>query len=310
MLNMPRRPRSHVIADIAVSRVVSICNQLGWACEAIQKDYGEDLWIQTTIGDHIDHHRLWFQVKATDDLSKLERKDGKLVFRIDTNHALRWARCLDLVVFVLWDIKNDVGYWVLPKDNMTDVDLMGASLKTAKLVLDKTNQFTPTSANKISWMARIDHYETLLAIERHHLDQTPADREITGYDPKYSEQRINLICYDFLHAIGFLKENSLGDSIGAKLVESMEEYLSNGSDKEDRMVIAAAVTVVILQQIEECGDCGIPGLLLLESMRVAASVISNQLKRAGLTGLKTLLRKLPTKKENRSRAKKRTFTRR
>jgi hypothetical protein len=305
---MPRRPRSHVIADIAVSRVVSICNQLGWACESIQKDYGEDLWIQTTIGDYIDHHRLWFQVKATDDLAKLERKDGKLVFRVDINHALRWTRCLDLVVFVLWDIKNDVGYWVLPKDNVSDVDLKRGSLKSAKLVLDKTNQFTLTSANKISWMARIDHYETLLTIERHHLDQTAADREITGYDPKFAEQRINLICYDFLHAIGFLKDNVFADSIASKLVESMEEFLSKGY-RENKMVIAAAVSVVILRQVEQCGDCALPGLLLLESMRVASSLVLYNLRR--LPEWKNLLRVRSTKKRNSSRGQKRlTFNHR
>jgi hypothetical protein len=302
---MPQRPRSHVIADIAVSRVVAICNQLGWACETILKDYGEDLWIQTTIGDKVDHHRIWFQVKATDTLAKFERKDGKLVFRVDVNHALRWARCLDLVVFVLWDIQNDIGYWILPQDNLTDVDLMRTSHKSAKLVFDKTRHFTSISANKISWMARIDHYETLMAIQRHRLDQSANDSDIEGHDPKITRERLDLICYDFLRAIGFQKEDGkLDGRIAKELVESMKR-LSKERDYNNKTLVAAAVAVVILGRVQELADCGLPGLVLLESTRVAGSVLLHGLAKSGVSEVALILGKgAAPKKQISSRCRK------
>lgn len=205
---------------------MSICNELGWACEVIQKDYGEDLWIQTTIGDEVDHCRIWFQVKATESISTYERKEGQLVFRVDTNHALRWARNLELVVFVLWDVKNDVGYWTLPQDNVTDLDLLKTRKKTARLFLNKANQFTKVTAGKLSWLARIDHYETLMAVAQQRIIQNERESKIGMQDPLNTQARMNLLCYDFLRAIGFFDQNGRIDtSVGRKLISEMELIL-------------------------------------------------------------------------------------
>lgn len=160
---MPHRPRSHVVGDIALSRVAAICNDLGWTCEAIHKDYGEDLWVQTTVGDIVDHHRIWFQVKGTDNIERYKNKRGVISYVVDVNHAMRWVRSIELVVVVLWDIKADAGYWTLPKDNFTDWDLWDRRIKTVKLVFKKKNRFNSSAAHHISKIARSNFYNTLLA---------------------------------------------------------------------------------------------------------------------------------------------------
>jgi len=56
---MPKRTQSHVTADIAVTRVTSIFTELGWACQTVQHDYGEDVFVQSAIDESVDPFRLW-----------------------------------------------------------------------------------------------------------------------------------------------------------------------------------------------------------------------------------------------------------
>lgn len=289
---MPRRTRSHVIGDIAVSRVASICNELGWACEPVQKDYGEDLWLQTTIGEKVDHHRIWFQVKATDNIERYKNRRGEINYVVDLNHALRWVRSLELVVFILWDVKNDIGYWTIPKDNVTDWDLWESKGKTSKLMFNKKSKFDVSSAEKLSWIARISFYNSLLAQAQQAGIQYEREKNLGLSTPRNSHERLNLISFDFLRTIGFFKDDgSVDKHIGKQIVKEMEKGLATRPEMSDSELCLRSVVLVVLGRINKlCGD-GLPGSLLWESVRFGASIILSRLEDAGLINLRQILAK-------------------
>ena len=103
---MPIRSASHRIADRAVSAVTALCNRIGWACEVVVNDYGEDLLVQPTLADRVDNCRLWIQVKGTEDVARFETASG-LSLPVSFDHAVRWTRSADLVVVALWDVSRD-----------------------------------------------------------------------------------------------------------------------------------------------------------------------------------------------------------
>src|SRR5215213_1360787 len=291
---MPRRTRAHIVGDIAVSRVVSICTELGWACESIQKDYGEDLWLQTMIGEKIDYHRVWFQIKATENINKYKKRDSGFSYTVDIRHALRWVRNLELVVFILWDVKKDIGYWTIPKSNVTDWDLWISSGQTSKLLLNKENIFTPSSAERISWIARISYYNVLLAEAQQVLANDEWYKELG--QPSSSDQsgRVNLICYDFLQAIEFFQENgSIGNHIGEQIVEEMEKALGLDPKSIDVQLCLRSVIIVLLRLVHGLSGSGLPSSLFRECTRFAADIILSRLKDRGITDLHQLLAKRP-----------------
>lgn len=287
---MPRRPRSHQIADLAVTRVTEICNKLGWACEAVHKDYGEDLWIQTTIGEKVDHHRIWFQVKATDNLARYCGKDGRLSFPVYLRHALRWARNLELVVFILWDINKNVGYWALPQDQITELDIFSADKNTQRLFFKKKDRFTVTAARRLAWKARIEHYQCLLARLHQRITQLEREEKLGLRGSMRPAYQKNLVCYDFLRTIGFFGANgALGDGVGHELVQEMRRGLESRKDRTNEELCALATAVVIIGRFHRTTGDGIPGFLLWESAGFAGGVVNQRLKEGGLTQVSKLL---------------------
>ena len=43
---MPRRPRQHILEDLARAELHRVFEEFGWAVEDLKKDYGEDLLVR------------------------------------------------------------------------------------------------------------------------------------------------------------------------------------------------------------------------------------------------------------------------
>lgn len=61
---MPYRPIRHQISAKAVVKVCDVWTDIGTAVEEIQRDYGEDLLVQTCLNGKMDSSRIWVQVKG------------------------------------------------------------------------------------------------------------------------------------------------------------------------------------------------------------------------------------------------------
>jgi len=59
--------------------LVALC---GFAAEVVHNDYGEDLFVQTKLSDVVDPHRMWIQVKGTEDISRFTTKKHGMQLKI------------------------------------------------------------------------------------------------------------------------------------------------------------------------------------------------------------------------------------
>ncbi|MCH7663126.1 MAG: DUF4365 domain-containing protein [Chloroflexi bacterium] len=239
---MPERPESHVIADRAVNSVMTICGNVGWACEVVHKDYGDDLVAQTTLQEQVDPFRIWIQVKGTHDIALFRNKSGSYSINVSFDHALKWIRSTDPVVVVLWDVTDDFGLFTIPKDSMDQWDLYLEPDKQNKLNFASTAVFDEAEATKISWRARINHYATLMAsaiqLDEWHLEMSDLGPEAAQ---KHHSQ-VPLLAFDLLKRIGVLDNHF----IDPEFLDYYENAMTNISRKEpttaeeERIRLAAA----------------------------------------------------------------------
>jgi len=109
---MPKRPRKHVIEDIARARLHRDFSNIGWTVEDLDRDYGEDLLVWIFERENATPWSFYVQSKATDRIDTLLMKDGRNVaFSITSQHAQHWERFWEPVVLAIYDSKSDVTYW-------------------------------------------------------------------------------------------------------------------------------------------------------------------------------------------------------
>lgn len=196
------------------------------------------------------------------------------------------------MVVVLWDINNNTGYWSIPKQNLTALQLFERGARTVKLIFPKKNRFDTSACELLAKMARIDFYNTLLATARQSTVQSEREEKILGLPLRKNHGvSMNLVCFDFLRAIGFFTpEGRLPDHIGKRLLDEMVKELEIDRQTNDIQLCLRAVIIVLLSHV---GDYGLPGPLFFDTAKFAASVILDRLEDHGLKNLRNLL----TKKE-------------
>jgi hypothetical protein len=82
-----------VIADIAINHVEAVLLSKGWAVERIERDYGEDLLVQSTHAGIVDPFKILIQVKGS-------RAAPRRTIAFDMFHLWRWRNNSELVVLV------------------------------------------------------------------------------------------------------------------------------------------------------------------------------------------------------------------
>jgi Domain of unknown function (DUF4365) len=233
---MPRRPDSHVVADLALNRVANICSECGWACETVHKDYGDDLLVQTNHFGLVDYNKIWIQVKGTRDISKMLSQKSGYSISVSLDHAFKWARSMDLVVVVLWDVEKDFGLWTLPKDGLDEWNWRNQKSQKIKLLFNKNSLFDAKQAKMIAWLARIDHYAALVSKARDRDVAYLSDDSIKSQGQHKSWT--SLIAYDFLKLL-FVLGNESVDSAFVESIKKMEGKLMDrevSSSQDDKKI--------------------------------------------------------------------------
>ena len=242
---------------------MKICNDCGWACEVVHKDYGDDLLVQTHYRGHVDHSKIWIQVKGTTSISRFQSKRYGYSIRVSLDHALKWARSADLVVVVLWEVGRDYGLWVLPKDCIDEWTWRFLDTGCGRLIFDDKSAFNKAQLNKIAWMARIFHYERLFydatAGDVHHFrfetDEVLGKREHKSKTP--------LIAFDFLRLISVLNDSGLSLDFHADFKKAKAKIKKKMPDASVQQVAGMGVIAAILMRLYiVSGGCGMPTLLL------------------------------------------------
>jgi len=106
------RTREHVLADLSANHTEKQALLCSFAVDRVRLDYGIDLTVQTfTRRGEVENGRILFQLKATERIKVIE--NGMAVScRIERADLSHWLGELTPVVWVLYDARNDMAYWL------------------------------------------------------------------------------------------------------------------------------------------------------------------------------------------------------
>ncbi len=281
---VPKRPKAHVVADIAVNAVMGIFSACGWACEVVHKDYGDDLFVQPSHKGVMDHNRIWVQVKGTQRLERFRsKKEGIYKFKLPVGHALKWVRSADLAVFVLWDTRRQTGMWALPKEQFRGWDCYFVSASHVCLRLKPADKFDKNSAAKIGWLARLEHYSNLI----NRAQTEDYDCKLTGgsviptgstiEDCQHLTQLPFILC-DFFKLLSIMDGDAVTPAFLKHFTDSCRLIRRSFEDDPEEEIEKMAIILALLRQIAiESGskDCGISASVLDLLSFVALKLVRN-----------------------------------
>lgn len=109
---MPKRPREHIIEDLARAQLHQVFARAGWSSEDLNQDYGEDVLIRIFDNGTATPWSFLIQSKGTDNLERYLAKDGKNIsFPIRSTHIEHWNRFWEPVVLAIYDASTEITYW-------------------------------------------------------------------------------------------------------------------------------------------------------------------------------------------------------
>jgi len=281
---MPKRPRSHHLAAIAVSHVRILFEEAGFACDETNVDYGEDLVILPSLADLVDPFRIYVQVKGVGKTQAANFKDGKLILRLTKEHLLKWVRSPELVVVAVWLEKTDEIFYSIPVRVYTEWFLFKTRSKTIGVSFEKL--LTETELSKIGWMARIGNFNRMILGSMSYTEDIDLEDTISEtldgilLGSKSERQAETMaIAASFLEVIGLMECSAKGVRLTECCLNRLEEMLREfGSTatkglmeggKEE--VAATALILFHMYKIERISS--IPGPLLGEAAHVLAGIV-------------------------------------
>ena len=109
---MSKRPRAHIIEDLARMQLHQAFSSVGWASEDIDQDYGEDVLVRIFENDTATPWSFFVQSKATDDIDRYAVEGQNCIsFPIQSDHIEHWGRFWEPVVLAIFDTKTEITYW-------------------------------------------------------------------------------------------------------------------------------------------------------------------------------------------------------
>lgn len=137
-----RRTREHVIADQGLVHVQHFIANAGFTSEAVYKDYGYDLTVNTFDRDgFIEGGAILIQLKASEILKS--HPDGlHFVFDLDMRDYDLWKEEPNPVFLILYEAATLRAYWlfVQPYLGGADAPKPRADAKTVRIKIPKINK--------------------------------------------------------------------------------------------------------------------------------------------------------------------------
>ncbi len=241
-----QRPKEHVTGLQALKAVSKVIRRAGYEPEEVANDYGEDLLVQTSRKDRLDASRLWFQVKGTGKI-KHHRKNGRLRFQDTFDHAMRWIRSPDLVVIVLWDTVERVGWYAIPSEQVDVFEVTNSGTKNVTLRFAEDDGFTEEAVDHLVWRSCLEHHRLLVLSARND------ERDLERAEGVKSQER-TLTALDFTDILKITERDRDPDGLRYRVRrEVWDEFQSiykslprgeNQQQQEQNAIEAADATVV------------------------------------------------------------------
>lgn len=250
-----------------------ILNQAGAVAEQIKNDFGEDLIVQTQLRETADSFSILIQVKGT----RLKRgKDGKLRYRIDIEHLLRWVSHYQPVLVCVYDDTTEAVYSFRPRARFSLWGLSTARTKTLSVVLEETDLFSSTSAKDFIWHCRIDYYQRMLSWyqEMQHDVQYLEDK-LAKRRLHYIEKEKGVVALDFLKSIGLIQEDAMDPDFVYSIGACSENFAkSNAERRDENLKLSDVFILCVLGQAHRTTGVGLPANLMSYSAHVASTYFS------------------------------------
>ncbi|MBR8641741.1 DUF4365 domain-containing protein [Streptomyces tuirus] len=244
------------MAAMAVNAVEQIWISLGHATDKVMEDYGEDLLIQTCLDDRMDPSRLWIQVKGTEDDCSDPQKSLPTI-RVKAEQILRWARSADLVVVVLWDTKNNIGFYAVPAGHFDHVNLSESRNGEIPIRFTRDRPFNERTAAHLTWSARIRHANRSLQCALSNLRD--AERADSQQDMVFFESIIKTLLIDFSIDVKISNpDETLSDQF-AELVQA--GVRQSESTTLEHAAMKATIDAVLKSAHRNCEGNGLPPTL-------------------------------------------------
>jgi hypothetical protein len=275
---MPRRPVQHQISDRAVAKVREVWASIGAAVEEIRQDYGEDLLVQTCLDGKMDDARIWVQVKGVAKAPKM-RANGKTQVRVRADLALRWSRTADILVLVLWDIGNDIGWYAIPTRTELHAELAGLGRAMVALPIDSADLFNSESAQVIAWEARMEHLAGFIrnfrGMQEEDYDDNDPDKGLwatAAIVEAVAEMMVNLNMIDLalhrdLRAVAINPD--FKNSVAGNALEMGSAAPDEAEDYVDWLLFSS-----LLKQIEKEAGCGVSVAVLAEMAPIVYRILN------------------------------------
>ncbi|GAB2328024.1 DUF4365 domain-containing protein [Streptomyces variabilis] len=259
---MPKRPQQHQTAAKAENAVRSLWVNGGHAVDTIREDYGEDLLVQTCLRERVDSSRIWVQVKGTTkDCS--DEKSALPVLYINAEQVLRWSRSSDLVVVVLWDVGNDLGWYVIPDGNFDHVSLLEAGTGKVPVVFDRSRRFDDSAVEYLSWFARIDHADRSVGYSLSVLTESAEDEwDSAPAYVRHHRAAIASVIHQLAIDIGvFLPNGEMTPGFKSALSEGVNQI---DGESNEQVLGRSILWALVKTAYDNCAKSGLPSTLLLE----------------------------------------------
>ncbi|REH42563.1 uncharacterized protein DUF4365 [Kutzneria buriramensis] len=231
----------------------------GAAVEEVRRDYGEDLLVQTRLNGRMDSSRIWVQVKGS--ASVRLNSSGPLSVPVSSSLLLRWERTVDLVVVVLWDVVNRVGWYATPQEKFSQRDLLANLNGDMKLEISRDKPFDLAAAEHLAWEARIK----LANIELQCALQSWQDSEGLNHgDAEYFKEKANATLQNFLFDIGIRSSSgTIAESFMSEL-KAEAHRMPDGDVRRDVQAFAQELTLLAVMRTihENSAGNGVPTTLL------------------------------------------------
>ena len=257
-----------MIADKAIAQISEIICDCGFAVEVVHQDYGDDLLVQTKVGDEVDPSKIWIQVKGTQDLSRFRTKKDGYSLRVSEGHAFKWVRNSELVVVVIWDVNNKKGLWSIPGFSLSEWDFRMSGKSHTRLCFADDSVFNSTSMNFLAWLSRSLHYEGLLARSR------ATDEMALRHGAKRHRSMALLISFDFLVLTGIIIDDGLDEGFCKKVRNGLKNGLSGWNERTEEPLLRAVLMLCLLDRTDNLAGFGLPPLVLSSCSRVLEDMIS------------------------------------
>lgn len=154
---MAKNSKSQKIGRRGESFAWNIFEELGYVCNDISNDFGEDFFVLGEHGEVIEPFKVFVQVKSSD---VFEKYPSDWTEYCDPLTVRNWILSNELTVVVRINLQTKEARYCVPEDECEYWDIDYEKKFPIRLI----NSFDQDAARYLMWAARIRHYDRLVRL--------------------------------------------------------------------------------------------------------------------------------------------------